>query len=84
MVVSAWALPATLEAQSSSASVENGEWPVYHGNLARHHYSPLDRITAENFDDLEVAWTFKTDNLGTRPEFKLVGTLCVSSPTCQV
>src|SRR6185369_2147634 len=24
--------------------------------------------------DLEVAWRFKTDNLGTRPEYKLEGT----------
>ena len=27
-----------------------------------------------NFNQLEVAWRFKTDNLGTRPEFKLEGT----------
>ena len=74
MVISVWASPAAVGAQPPSASVENGEWPVYHGNLAQHHYSPLDQITARNFDDLEVAWTFKTDNLGTRPEFKLVGT----------
>jgi quinoprotein glucose dehydrogenase len=77
MSIGVWAVPVTLAAQTSQAgpaSVENGEWPVYHGNLAQHHYSPLDQITAENFDNLEVAWTFKTDNLGTRPEFKLVGT----------
>ena len=60
--------------QTLSDGTENGEWPVYHGNLAQQHYSPLDQITADNFDDLEVAWTFKTDNLGTRPEYKLVGT----------
>ena len=29
---------------------------------------------AANFNKLEVAWRFKTDNLGTRPEFKLEGT----------
>ena len=74
IIIGVWATPATLVAQPPSASVENGEWPVYHGSLAQHHYSPLDQITAENFDDLEVAWAFKTDNLGTRPEFKLVGT----------
>ena len=28
---------------------------------------------ARNFSDLEVAWRFKTDNLGSRPEFKLEG-----------
>ncbi len=32
------------------------------------------KINASNFNDLEVAWTFKTDNLGPRPENKLEGT----------
>ena len=67
-------LPVAVVAQTVSDGTEQGEWPVYHGNLAQQHYSPLDQITADNFDELEVAWTFKTDNLGTRPEFKLVGT----------
>ena len=35
---------------------------------------PLDQINGSNFNQLEVAWRFKTDNLGTRPEFKLEGT----------
>src|SRR4030095_6108217 len=37
-------------------------------------YSPLDQITAANFNTLEVAWRFKTDNFGPFPEFKLEGT----------
>ena len=60
-------------ARSGRSGTANGEWPVYHGDLAQHHYSPLDQITADNFNDLEVAWRFKTDNLGTRPEYRLVG-----------
>ena len=74
LALSVWVIPAGLAAQSVSAGTQDGEWPVYHGNLAQQHYSPLDQISAANFHDLEVAWTFKTDNLGTRPEFKLVGT----------
>ncbi len=35
---------------------------------------PLDQINASNFSKLEVAWRFKTDNLGNRPEYKLEGT----------
>ena len=31
-------------------------------------------MTGANFNKMEVAWRFKTDNLGTRPEFKLEGT----------
>jgi len=50
------------------------DWRSYAGDLRNHHYSPLDQITAANFNSLEVAWRFKTDSLGPRPEFKLEGT----------
>ncbi len=52
----------------------NGQWPTYAGNLDGWRYSPLDQITADNFNKLEVAWRLKTDNFGNRPEFKLEGT----------
>ena len=55
MIIGAWATPVSPVAQSPPAGVDNGEWPVYHGNLAQHHYLPLDQITAANFADLEVA-----------------------------
>jgi quinoprotein glucose dehydrogenase len=56
------------------ASTNNGDWPSYTGDTRGSRYSPLAQITAENFNDLEVAWRFKTDNLGSRPEYKLEGT----------
>ena len=52
----------------------NGEWPVYGGDLAHTRYSPLDQINGDNFNDLEVAWTFRTDNFGPTPEFTLQST----------
>jgi quinoprotein glucose dehydrogenase len=52
----------------------NGEWPTYGGDLGHTRYSPLDQINASNFSKLEVAWRFKTDNLGPRPEFNLEST----------
>src|SRR5271166_2964282 len=55
-------------------STKNGEWPHYTADLKGTKYSPLDQIDASNFGKLEVAWRFKTDNLGTRPEYKLEGT----------
>jgi quinoprotein glucose dehydrogenase len=55
-------------------STKNGEWPYYTADVKGTRYSPLDQINASNFKELEVAWRFKTDNLGTRPEFKLEGT----------
>jgi quinoprotein glucose dehydrogenase len=61
-------------AQTETHSTKNGEWPWYAADLASTRYSPLDQINASNFSKLEVAWHFKTDNLGTRPEYKLEGT----------
>ncbi|HXW63197.1 MAG TPA: PQQ-binding-like beta-propeller repeat protein [Candidatus Acidoferrales bacterium] len=66
---------AAIGARAQSAhSTKNGEWPSYAADLASTRYSPLDQINASNFNKLEVAWHFKTDNLGTRPEYKLEGT----------
>src|SRR6266542_422052 len=58
----------------SATSTANGEWPAYAADSRGSRYSPLEQINASNFSDLEVAWRFKTDNLGTRPEYKLEGT----------
>src|SRR5205809_2344574 len=58
----------------SLPSTKNGEWPAYTADVRGSKYSPLDQINASNFNKLEVAWRFKTDNLGPRPEFKLEGT----------
>ena len=51
-----------------------GEWATYGGDLGHTRYAPLDQITAANFSTLEVAWRFKTDNLGARPEYNLQST----------
>jgi quinoprotein glucose dehydrogenase len=55
-------------------STKNGDWTHYTADVRGTKYSPLDQITAENFNQLEVAWRLKTDNFGTRPEYKLEGT----------
>src|SRR5579862_1943182 len=51
-----------------------GDWPHYTADVKGTKYSPLDQISAANFKNLEVAWRFKTDILGPRPEYKLEGT----------
>jgi len=56
------------------AGAKNGEWPTYGGDLGSTRYSPLDQINASNFNKLEVAWQFKTDSLGPRPEFQYEST----------
>ncbi len=55
-------------------STKNGQWIYWAGDLKGTRYSPLDQINADNFNKLEVAWRLKTDNFGTRPEYKLEGT----------
>ena len=59
---------------SGQPSTRNGEWPYYTADAKGSKYSPLDQINASNFNQLEVAWRFKTDSLGPRPEYKLEGT----------
>ena len=59
---------------SLADGTSKGEWPYYTGDVRGTRFSPLDQINASNFNKLEVAWRFKTDNLGSRPEFKLEGT----------
>jgi len=66
-----WALTTTPPAK---AQAKIGEWPTYGGDLASTRYSPLDQINAANFDTLEVAWRFRTDNLGPRRETNLQST----------
>jgi quinoprotein glucose dehydrogenase len=70
------AMPAQQAAPKPVArhSTSTGEWPTYSGDLRGTKYSPQDQINATNFSTLEVAWRFKTDQLGTRPEYKLEGT----------
>ena len=66
--------PVSLNAQTGLPSTASGEWPTYGGDLANTRYSPLKQIDGTNFSTLEVAWRFKTDNLGPQPEYKLEGT----------
>jgi quinoprotein glucose dehydrogenase len=70
-------MPLVTQASGQSTgqpSTRNGEWPYYTADAKGTKYSPLDQINAANFNTLEVAWRFKTDNLGPRPEYKLEGT----------
>src|SRR5438093_7414353 len=74
-IVAAASVLSLVHAQAPNfPSTKNGEWAYYTADVKGTRYSPLDQINATNFNQLEVAWRFKTDNLGTRPEYKLEGT----------
>ena len=69
--------PATVSAAGQSESATDGEtweWRTYGADLASTRYAPLDQINADNFNDLEVAFRFKTDNLGPQAEFNFQAT----------
>ena len=68
--VIAWATAPAL----GQAGAPGGEWRTYGADLGNTRYSALDQINAANFKNLEVAWRFKTDNLGPTPEFNLQST----------
>src|SRR5579885_3345234 len=54
----------------AQTGAKNGEWPSYGADTGHTRYSPLDQINASNFSKLEVAWRFKSDSLGPRPEYQ--------------
>jgi quinoprotein glucose dehydrogenase len=58
---------ATHGAQDAAAPA--GEWRYIGGDAYHTRYSPLDQITAENFGQLEVAWTWRGDNFGPNVDY---------------
>ena len=69
-------VPALLALAAAAQAQPAGdlEWPTYGGDLASTRYSPADQITADNFADLELAWSLSTDNFGPEPEYNLQST----------
>jgi len=59
---------------TGQTAARNAEWRTYGADLANTHYSALDQISRDNFNRLQVAWRFKTDSLGPRPETNLQST----------
>ena len=62
----AWFAAAPAFAQQG---VKNGEWRFYGGDAGTTKYSPLDQINASNVKDLKIAWEWKSQNFGKRPDF---------------
>jgi quinoprotein glucose dehydrogenase len=46
-----------------------GEWRFYGGDAGGTKYSPLDQINADNVKQLQIAWRWKSENFGPRPDF---------------
>ncbi|MEZ5528023.1 MAG: PQQ-binding-like beta-propeller repeat protein [Gammaproteobacteria bacterium] len=63
------ALCASLAMAQTGTSVEQGDWPIYHGSFFSQRYSPLDQINAENVASLRMAWNFSTEKFGPSADF---------------
>jgi quinoprotein glucose dehydrogenase len=73
-VVALLALSAGPQDRPYAQADTSGEWRTYGADLSSTRYKPFDQINKDNFNNLEVAWRFKTDNLGPRPEFNFQST----------
>ena len=58
--------PAAAPAQQGAP---DGQWRYYGGDAGSTRYAPLDQIDGGNAAGLEVAWRWRSDNFGPRPEF---------------
>jgi quinoprotein glucose dehydrogenase len=55
-------------AAPAAAAPANTDWTAPSATNAATRFAPLDQINASNFNSLEVAWRFKTDNFGNHPD----------------
>ena len=51
-----------------------GEWRYWGADASSTRYSPLDQINGDNFEDLEIAWTWRGDNFGPSVDYILRAT----------
>lgn len=53
-------LTLTLAVAAQFCMAQDSEWPHFGGNGANNKYSPLDQITRDNFEDLEIAFRWES------------------------
>ena len=51
-------------AVAQDRGTRDGEWRYIGGDVWHTRYSALDQVTADNFEELEVAWLWRGDNYG--------------------
>jgi quinoprotein glucose dehydrogenase len=69
------AVPAVLQAQSAQDRMNpDGEWRYQSADAWGTRYSAANMVNASNFNDLEVAWTWRADNFGPVEELQFKAT----------
>src|SRR5688572_24413653 len=69
-----FALTCSTAVVHGQTGTKSGEWCTYGGDLGSTRYVPHDQVNVANFIKLQVAWRFKTDVFGNRPDFNLLTT----------
>lgn len=90
LLFSAVGLLFSCQPHEEPVSGESREWRYYQGDPGRNQYSVLDQITRDNVDGLEVAWTYKTNDVDSASRTQIQcnplvidGVLYGTSPTLQ-
>jgi len=60
--------PATSVAAGPDAQTDESSWSFYGGDAGGTRFADSAQITRENVDDLEIAWTYRTGELGQKFE----------------
>ncbi len=63
-VALAGAVVAAGAAVAQDHGTRDGEWRYIGGDVGHTRYSALDQVTADNFEELKVAWLWRGDNYG--------------------
>src|SRR4029453_911381 len=66
-------LSATLPLAAQTGA-KNGEWRSYAAEPGSTKVFPRDQNKRDNVKNLRIAWRFKTDNLGPRPDYNMQST----------
>ena len=69
LLVSSTLICASTALGQQGTTVNDGDWNTYYGGDWAHRYSPLDQINADNVSELELAWSFSTENFGTTVDY---------------
>ena len=51
-------------ARNSRQGSSEHDWPIYGGTTENNHFSPLNQINRNNVQQLQVAWTYDTEESG--------------------
>ena len=67
-VVFTYALAALVAPARAQQGAPNGEWRAHGGDAGHIQYAPLDQITRDNIDALEIAWRWTSPDTALREQ----------------